>query len=102
MQTNWQWLLQSGTADDHLPDKGRGLAKARGRDEWVEKYRRALEDRDSTGALLRRHEDPNSPTSPRATCHKERNKMRAKIGSHSGGDDGRAAKKGHDIEAEGE
>lgn len=83
--------------------KGAVLAKTRGEGEWVEKCRRALEDRDSTGALLRRHEDPNSPTSPRATCHKERNKMRAKIRSYSGGDDGRAARKeGRGIGAEGE
>ncbi len=57
--------------------------------ELSERCRRLEEDVEGMRTLLRRHENPNSPTSSRAICHRERDRLRAKIGSYNEGDDGR-------------
>ena len=53
-----------------------------------EKIGRMSDEIDGIRSLLRRHENPNSPTSSWAACHKERDKLRALIGSYNDGDDG--------------
>lgn len=53
-----------------------------------EKIDRMSGEIDGIRSLLRRHENPNSPTSSWAACHKKRDKLRALIGSCNDGDDG--------------
>ena len=57
--------------------------------ELSEKCRRPEENAEGMRALLRLHENPDSPISPRAICHRERDRLCSKIGSYSEGDDGR-------------
>ena len=62
------------------------LAAAAGNDAWLsEGCKKTEDDTVSMRALLRRHENPNSPASSRTICHRERGKLRAEIGSYNEG-----------------
>ena len=68
--------------------QGEELARLRQSEaEWAEKYRTVADKLERTQRLIRRSENPNSPTSSRAICNKERDKLRRQIGSYNEGNE---------------